>query len=69
MGQDPNMDWMNLKIRRVYFQTYKKTKNHDKAVAAMLDYVANNEKKKAINKYVVNPPRLAEDKRKPVAQH
>jgi hypothetical protein len=51
LGSDPNMDWMNLKIRRVYFQNFKKTKNHDKALAAMLDYVGKKETKGTLNKY------------------
>ena len=38
-GGDANLDWTNLKIRRVYFKARRRGKSDDLAMAAVADYV------------------------------
>ncbi len=38
-GDDPNMDWMNLKVRRKYYQLRRAGQSHQEAEDAVLAYV------------------------------
>jgi hypothetical protein len=38
-GGDPNLDWTNLKIRRVYFKARKRGKSDVEAMTAVTEYV------------------------------